>query len=233
MAITAAQIMIAAGRVLNDEDATRWTFPELAAWINEGVKAIALAKPSAVAQTVTISLSAGTWQGLAADQLSLLRVTRNITAIGPPRKGGRIIRMTTHAALDASAPDWHNPDKVPYKKEVRQCVYDEDAPRSFYTYPGNDGNGIIEAVVSKLPTAIVASGDESLLASYDQDVGLPDVYLPPLTDYALYRAFSKDETEGSPGAAVRHYQAFAGAMGLKVKVAHSSNPNANAGVTSS
>lgn len=230
MTITAAQVMKLAGRNLGDEDAVRWTLPELADLINEAVKAIMLAKPSANSVTDVVSLIAGTYQSIADGYLSLLRVVRNITTEGPPRVGGRIIRVTTRDALDAQAPYWHDPVQTPYKKEVRQFVFDEESPRSFYVYPGNDGTGKVEAVMSKLPTVIAANGDMNALASYDQDIGLQDIYLSPILDYVLFRAMSKDDEAGNPAGSLAHYQAFATAVGLKVKVEGANSPNARPGV---
>ncbi|MBI1202613.1 MAG: hypothetical protein GC182_08895 [Rhodopseudomonas sp.] len=230
MALTAATIMTLAGRNLQDEDAVRWTLPELVDWINEAVRSIVLAKPSANSTTVLLALNAGTLQSIGDGNLALLRLVRNITAAGPPRQGGRMIRVTARDALDAEAPDWHDPDRTPYKKEVRQFVYDEEDPTSFYTYPGNDGTGLVEAVVSKLPAAVAATGDVNALASYDIAIGLQDVYQAPILDYVLFRALSKDDPAASPAGAGMHYQAFAAAVGLKIKVESSNSPNSRAKV---
>lgn len=232
MAVTAAHIMTLAGRVLGDEDATRWRLPELCAWINEAVKAILLAKPSAYSTTITIDLISGTYQPLSDDCLALLRLVRNIKAATAPLVGGRIIRVTTREALDAQAPYWHDPDHTPYKKEVRQFVYDEEAPRSFYVYPGNDGTGHVEAVVSKLPTLISPSADEHALASYGQSIGLADTYLSPILDFVVFRAMSKDDVSANPLGAMAHYQAFAAAVGLKTQVEGANSPNSRPGVSS-
>lgn len=222
MTITATQVMTLAGRVLNDEDAVRWTKPELAEWINEAVKAILLAKPSANSVTDVLSLAVGTYQAIPEQYLSLLRVVRNITTIGPPRVGGRIIRVTTRDALDAQEPYWHDPTRTKYKKEARQFVFDEESPQSFYVYPGNDGTGKVEAVLSKLPTPIAAD--------YTQAIGLQDIYLSPILDYVLFRAMSKDDEAGNPAGSVAHFQAFAVAVGLKTQVEGANSPNARPGV---
>jgi hypothetical protein len=230
MTITAKQVMTLAGRNLQDEDATRWTLPELADWINEAVKAVILAKPSANSVTAVLTLTAGTYQALPDQYQTLLRIVRNISSEGPPRVGGRVVRVTTRDALDAQAPYWHDPKQTPYKAEVRQFVFDEEDPRSFYVYPGNTGTGKVEAVVAELPTEIAATGDPTLLASYDQGIGLEDVYLSPILDFVLFRAMSKDSDAGNPVGALAHYQAFATAVGLKTQVEGANSPNARAGV---
>ncbi len=225
MPITARQVMELAGIALNDVGGNRWPFAELCLWINEGVGAIVLAKPSASSLTVVLRLQAGTYQTIGADYLALLRMVRNIDAAGPPRVGGRFIAVTSRAALDAQMPYWHDQSRTPYRKEVRQIVFDDAAPLDFYVYPGNDGTGMVEAVVSKLPPAIVATGDPVEIASFGQDIGLPDIYLTPLLDYILYRAFSKDSLEANPGAAAARYQAFTVALGAKAQVDAIQNPN--------
>lgn len=230
MALTAASIMTLVGRNLSDEDAVRWTLPELCGWINEAVKAIILAKPSACASQIALSLQAGTLQAIGTGNLALLRLVRNLTSAGPPRVGGRIITPTSRETLDAQEPYWHDPSKVRYRKEARQFVYDEENPLNFYVYPGNDGTGLVEALVSKLPTAIAASGDPALLASYEQDVGLQELYQPPILDYVLFRALSKDDTVANATGATMHYQAFATAIGLKIQVEGSNSPNSRARV---
>lgn len=225
MAFTAQQVMVLAGRLLQDESAIRWTFQELCDWINEAVKAIVLARPAASSQTITMALQAGTLQALPDSYLSLLRLTRNISAVGPPRVGGRTIRVTTRDALDISFPDWHNPKFNKYAAAVRQFIYDEDDPLSFYVYPGNDGTGVVEGIVSELPALVAATGDPTMIASYDVAISLKDIYQPPVVDYVVYRAMSKDDTAANPAGAQSHFQAFQMALGIKEKVAGTTNPN--------
>lgn len=224
--VTAQEVMVLAGRVLQDQSAIRWTLPELCDWINEAVKAIVLAKPAATSQTVTMELQAGTLQQLPDQYLSLIRLVRNVSAVGPPRVGGRVIRVTDTDALDATNPDWHDPRRVKYAAEVRQFVFDDDDPLVYYVYPGNDGTGIVEGIVSILPTAVIATADPTLIGSYAVDVGLKDMYLPPLLDYVLYRAFSKDDTASNPAGSQAHFQAFTFALGVQDKVSTTVNPNA-------
>jgi hypothetical protein len=218
--------MTAAGFALNDEGATRWTFPELCFWLNEGIRALVLARPFCASKTITLTMQAGTYQEVPIEYLTLLRLTRNISDVGPPRVGGRAIRITTHDALDASCPEWHNPKIIKYSPQVRQFIFDDDDPRSFYVYPGNDGTGVVEGIVSALPCMVVATGDIDTLASYAVDVDVKDIYQPPLLDYVLYRAMSKDDTDGNPAGAASHLQAFIAAVGADVQVAGADSPNA-------
>lgn len=228
----ASDLLSRAATILQDEDFVRWKLPELAGWLNDGMKAVVLARPAEHAESIAFELQAGTLQALSdASHLRLLRITRNLTATTPARVGGRAIRLVSRDVLDTQAPDWHNPTYTPYKSEVRQYVFDEMSPREFYVWPGNDGTGVIEAVISTLPSEISASGDVDTLASYAQAIDLSEPWPLVLLDYVLYRAYSKDALEGGAGRAGLHYQQFAGAVGIVAQVASDASPNAKPGVT--
>ncbi|MBD9539920.1 hypothetical protein IB276_10685 [Ensifer sp. ENS04] len=228
----ASDIMRLAGVQLLDEDHIRWPLTELADWVNEGVKAIVLAKPSASSLSSPIQLAKGTYQVLPATiagkaPLQLIGINRNLASAGEPRQGLRAIRTCARDVLDAQEPNWHNASYVPFRKEVRQVIYDENVPTEFYVYPGNDGTGFVEAVLSVLPTPVEVAGgaDVALLESWAIDVGLPEPYSVPLLDYVLYRSHQKDDTAADLAKSTAHYQLFATAVGIKVQAEGSSNPN--------
>jgi hypothetical protein len=225
---TAREIMERAGILLSDQSYVRWKLPELCGWLNEGVKAIILAKPSAKTESRALSLAEGTLQRVpttgSPTPLALMAVTCNLVTASP-RVASRVVRMTTKAQLDSQEPSWHDKRVVPYRKEVRQCVFDEANPLEFFCYPGNTGTGILEAVLSVCPPDVVPTGPADDIASYQVDVGLPEPYSPPLLDYVLHRAQSKDDTAGNAGRAAAHFAAFATAIGLKVQTEGASSPN--------
>lgn len=226
--VAGSDIMRRVGILLQDEDHTRWTLPELATWINEGQNAIVLAKPSACSGSVVLQLVKGTRQTLTdTAHLALLDITRNLLGDGSDRSlSGRVIRPAKRELIDSQEPFWHDNTRVRFKREVRHLVFDEENPREFFVYPGNDGAGRVEALVSKAPTKIVATGAPDELGSYGGPIGLPEPYDGPLVDYTVYRAFSKDDTTGSAGQAVARYQAFASAVGIKIQVEGATSPNA-------
>ncbi len=230
MTTLASDIITRAGTILQDNTYVRWMLPELADWLNEAQRATVLAKPSANASAVLISLAEGTLQTLDAQYLHLLRIMRNVRDVGPPRLGGRAIRPTSRELLDSSSPNWHDPTEWRFRDEARQYIYEEQNPREFYVFPGNDGTGTIEAVVSTLPTEIVATDDVDDIASYGQEIGLPEPYAPVLLDYVLYRAFAKDDVAAESARSRIHYNDFAAALGLKIQVEQQVSPNARARV---
>lgn len=229
--VTGSDIMQQASIILQDEANVRWLPSELATWINMGLRAIVLAKPSAKTESRVLTLAAGTLQTVlgaagSPEPLLLINVSRNITSEGPPRVGGRTIKVTSAAMLDAQDPYWHDPSRTRFVKEVKHFCYDELNPREFYVYPGNDGTGKVEGIISVLPTLITADGDAEVIGSYGTDIDLPEPLTVPLLDYVLHRAFSKDETGAQPGRAQSHYQEFANALGIKIQVEGASSPNA-------
>lgn len=217
-----SDIMTRAATLLLDEEHIRWPLSELCSWINEAVGTILLVQPSAYSITMAIPLQRGTLQVLPTTgtpaPLKLLRINRNLaSAADSPPVGGRVVTLASQTSLDRAAPYWHSETSVRFKKEVRQFVLSTDDPRAFYVYPGNDGTGVVEAIVSALPPPLVASGDADELASYDTDLVISAIYDAPVLDYVCYRSQLKDDVGAQPGRASMHYQQFANALGIKVQ----------------
>jgi hypothetical protein len=225
---TGAVILNRAATLLQDDDHTRWTLPELVDWINEATRAICLAKPSASSRTMALTLVEGTLQSVPATgnplPVSLLRLVRNLKQ-ATPAVGGRIITPTDRQILDVQVPYWHDGSLVKFKQEVRQFVFSDDDPMSYYVYPGNDGNGIVEAVLATLPAALEATGPVDAIGSYGAEIGLSDIYSVPLVDFVCYRAQAKDDVTGNAGRAAAHYGQFATAMGIKIQSSAAMTPS--------
>lgn len=224
--MNASEIMAKAAVLLLDEENVRWPLQELAGWLDEGVRAVVTVKPSASSFIITLELAKGTRQSLPDDAsiLQLLDLIRNVE--GSNGAAGRAIRSASRAELDSNEPRWHDPSYVPFRKEVRQFVFDAGLPREFFVFPGNDGSGKVEAAVAKLPATIVSrhGGDVAVVSTWDIEVGIADQYQPALLDYVMYRAFSKEDPAAAPQRAVTHYQAFATAIGLRSQVETATSP---------
>lgn len=222
----ASKIIKDAAVILIDDEFIRWPVRELAGWLDHGVLSIITVKPSASSETISLSLVRGTKQTLPNDQRirQLLDLMRNLG--GTNGAAGRAIRSVARSELDGNEPNWHDPRYVPFRKEVRQFVFDEALPREFYVVPGNDGTGVVEAAVATRPERVVDRVTENItdIASYDVEIGIGDEYEPALLDYVLYRAFSKEDPAAAPQRAVTHYQAFATAIGLQSQVESATSP---------
>ena len=207
MSIFAAGILASASTTLLDPRYKRWPEAELISYINEAMKAIVARKPNAATQTVTINLESGTLQTLPAQYPILSRVTRNLTiAHGDPGGpvGGPVIRpIKSRDLLDAMIPGWQS-NEVLFSATVKHVIYDLANPRVFYVAPGNNGTGMIEAVVGTIPASIALSSDA---------IPLPDIYRNLITDYVLFKAFSKDAgIPASEARAAAHFGMFESAL---------------------
>jgi hypothetical protein len=230
MAVQASSLLSQAGILLQDTAHTRWPLPELASWIDDGIRAIVMAKPGAAPLDIVLTLVPGTLQKLPQPTTgnipqSLLSLTRNLRQTTPARLSGRAISATNRLSLDGRSPNWHDERVVPLAKEVRQFFADTLDPLRFWVYPGNDGTGVVEAIVSALPQPITPTGNANLEASYNFPIPLvQDIYATPLLDYICFRAQSKDDTGANAGRAAAHYSAFATALGIKVQAEAGSQP---------
>lgn len=231
MAVLASDIIDRAQTIVQDKTGVRWPYQELLQWLNDGQREVAIHKPSATAQNEVIQLQPGTLQSIGDGGLCLLRVIRNLkTPVGLPRIGGRAVRIVSREVLDAQHPGWHDPEVFPYTKEVKHFCFDEADPTHFYVFPGNDGQGALEVVVSKSPAdVVVASGtDSNNLSAYRLPITVPDIYSNVLLDYVLFRAYSKDaDYAGNAERSAHHREVFTTSLGAKAQGELASGPNVN------
>lgn len=226
MAVQAKSVLHRAQTLIQDNTGIRWPLPELAQWLNDATREVALHKPSASSKSVVLSLENGTRQTIPAGALMLLRIIRNLgsSSTESNRKGGRAVRLVNRDVLDTQHPDWHDESISPFSSTVKHFVFDESDPCAFYVFPGNDGNGKVEALVSQAPTPIDDSGTK--LEDYNMDVPLPDIYTNAVLDYVLYRAYSKDASFAeNMERAASHYKTFAGSLGIRSQVEMSDGAN--------
>lgn len=208
MTFQTLDVLTRASTTLQDTSNVRWPLPELHGYVNDGMREIVTIKPNAVSKTVNLTMAEGTLQTLPAEYTILSRVSRNMAT--STTGGGAIRRLESRSIMDSHIPSWQDPAVVPFAKKVVHVIHDIADPNKFYVAPGNDGNGIIEAVVGAYPTQSPTPGsDVNTLASYSDAMDVPDVYMNPLVDYVIYRAYSKDgRVAGSAARAAAHFQLF-------------------------
>lgn len=229
MALTAYEVMQRAHLTLNDSGLVRWTAPELREYLNDGMRQIAMVKPTAVTDTVELTMEVGTRQQLPATMISIIRVTRNLDGVDADvggRTGGRAIRPVARETLDAIQPGWQDPTIFPHSATVEHVIADETNPREFFVVPGNDGTGVIEATVALYPTDVPLPANPLQLESYTATLTVPDLYRATLVDYILYRAYAKDsENQSAANRSISHYNAFNAALVGKMQVDQNLNVN--------
>lgn len=208
MPFTAAEVMKPASVTLNDAGAVRWTAQELHGYLNDGLRAVVERKPNAASEVVSLNLVAGTVQTLPEAYTVLSRVNRNLVGAGSV-----IRKMDRRETMDALIPGWQSSAALPFAAQVSHVIHDLANPRVFYVVPGNIGTGQIEAVVGVLPEPVPEGATPADIGTYEGEVPLHPIYQNALTNYVLYRAFSKDA--GLPNAAARaehHLAAFSEAI---------------------
>lgn len=201
--VTVDTILSRCNTLLNDKIWARWPKQELLDYYNDAVRAIVLMRPDANAADVEFTCAAGTKQALPANALKLIDVIRN--------DSGRVIRYIARAALDDNYPDWHVSANA---EDASAYTYDDRDPKVFYLYPGVVASAKINLVYSVAPQAkaLAQVNDAGSPAIADLD----DIYINPIIDFILYRAYSKDaDYVANSNRAVSHYNAFSQQLGEK------------------
>lgn len=231
MSLTVGRILSRAQTVIQDTLGTFWPREELLDWFNDARRAILTHKPSAGAQNVVLPLVQGSYQPLAPDVVALLRIYRNVEAVGtgevPPadRRPGRVVRIVERHAMDSQLPNWH---EAAATTQVDHYMVDSDDPHTFYVYPPNDGTGKVEALVAFAMEELALTDEDDPL---DMDTGFPDVYGNAILDFVLYRAYLKNANfAGSLERATAHYNMFAQALGIRHQAMLVSNAKTEAAV---
>lgn len=180
-------------RVLLDETKVRWTESELVDWINDGAIEIVRRDPSANPFTASVDLAEGADQLLPSDLLSLGRFIAIVD-------GSDIYAAplpTTQEHLDMLVPGWRGFNAVA-PGDIDFVCYNPANRLSFEVFPPSSGVGTMRVLYGKKPSVAVSG----------ENVPVPDQYCPALVDYALYRAFSKDDPASEDSSADKAFQRF-------------------------
>lgn len=200
------------------EAGTRWTNEELIGWLNESYQAITQAKPDASSINADLALVPGTKQTIPSNGLRLLEVVRNTAE----QSNGMGILVATRRSIDQTRRSWHR-DSSSYS--IEQYMFDDLDPTHFYVYPPARSGAKVEIIYSSVPSPHDTSG--GLAAVEDDTIGLPDAYAAVMTDYILYRAYSKDAGHAANlNRATMHMNAVNNALGIKAQTDAGTSPNA-------
>lgn len=201
--------------VLQDTN-VRWPRLELQNWINESYLAITLLRPDANAKAGTFTCAAGTRQTLTSgfpSALRLLDVTRNVATTSAKK----VVRLVSRSVLDDQRPAWHSETG---SVDIQHYTYDPRQPKEFFVYPPATTSAQLEVVYADSPGVhSLSESDLDPSGSNTEVILLDDIYLSPMIDWVLYRAYSKDAEYGSNEArAAAAYNAFNAALGSKTQV---------------
>jgi hypothetical protein len=214
--------------VLQDSN-IRWPRTELQNWMNESYLAITLARPDANAKSGTFTCTAGTRQVLTnefASALRLLDVTRNLAATSTKR----VIRLVARSVLDDQRPSWHAESGT---VNIQHYTFDPRQPKEFFVYPPATTDAQVEVVYTDSPGAHSLTEEQLDPEGTETEViKLDDIYMSPVIDWILYRAYSKDAEYGAnEQRAQASYAAFNAAISTKNQVDAASAPTNMSKVT--
>lgn len=214
--------------VLQDTN-IRWPRTELQNWMNESYLAITLARPDANAKTGSFTCATGTRQVLSSEfpsSLRLLDVTRNLAT----NSGYKVIRLVARSVLDDQRPAWHAETGT---TAIQHFTFDPRQPKEFFVYPPATTAAEIEVVYTDSPGATALTETQLDPAGSDTTVILlDDIYMSPMIDWILYRAYSKDAEYGAnEQRAQAAYGAFNAALATKNQVDSAVSPSNMSSVT--
>lgn len=201
-----AELLRPLGAALGDPLFDTWHRDDCVRYLNLGMQMVASYRPDCATATGRVALVPGVRQTLPAGAVRLLDALCYCTDDGEPVGSLRLIERKT---LDACAPGWvaQAPAEV-----VSEVVYDERFPQQFMVVPPSAGVGAVELGWSVNPPLFDPMGD------VDQVFPLGEQYLPPVLEWACYRAFARDGEGANAARAAAHRQSFFDILGIKTRV---------------
>lgn len=182
---------------LNDVDQVTFTEALLLSALNQALALLVLVRPDVTATFQTLACAEGTRQELPMDGLRLLKVVRNVKNDGKP---GRAVRLVNQHDLDSIDPDWHSGTP---KETIKEYMFDERSPTSFYIYPPAVAGTKLDIEYSKQPNEII---------SVEETLPVSNIYRQPLQEFILYKLLSG---EGGQGQGMQHFNTALSLIGAK------------------
>ena len=207
--------------VLQDSN-VRWPRVELQNWLNESYLQIALLRPDASSKTGTLTCVAGSRQTITSGfstALRLLDVVRNLAS----SSNKKVVRLIDRSVLDDQRPAWHNDTA---SINIQNYTFDVRQPKEFFVFPTATTSAQLEVVYADLPgTHSLSEANLHPTTGSAEVIKVDDTYLSVITDWILYRAFSKDaEFAANAARAGAHYQTFMSSIGNKTQSDVGSSP---------
>lgn len=218
MTTPAQSVIRRAAETLQDLTAVRWSTAELVRYLNDGQREILMYRPDVFATSTTLTLVEGTKQTLPTTAAKLLDVVRNAAS----SSNKRAVRVVNRQLLDSQVPDWHIATP---SVNTAHYMYDPAVPKEFFVYPPATVLTQLDVVVAQYPSTITEPSSGTYTA-VSGNIGVPDVLSNALTDYILFRAFTKDtEQVGNAARAQAHYALFTSALNTDLTGTTSAVPN--------
>jgi hypothetical protein len=181
---------------LNDPTYERWSQASQIRYVNDAVLAVLMVRPDANPTSGELTLVAGSLQSLPANGLRLLDISHNV--------GGAAISYVDREVLDKFMPAWRSSTQT---TKIKNWIYDNKFPKEYEVYPPAKVNHKVYGRWSAEPTP---------LTLVTEDLVLDDVYINPVVEFVLFKAYSIDtEFSLQPAIAGAHLNAFSMMLGQK------------------
>ena len=198
MTLTGEALLESIGLILHDVEGEVWDDDLKASFVNEAISLIVLLRPDATAVTETFALTADTpKQSIPTTGIRFLDVIRNID--------GRPVRKIVREQLNDSIPSWTTTET---STAIEHFMFDEENPETFWVYPVPTSALEVELVYSNAPT------------EFDVDstsIGISEIYIAPVKNYALYRCLDMQTQGADGGKAAGYLNSFYTALGQKLQ----------------
>lgn len=219
--IAADAVLEKASILLEDRASRHWTLEELLGWANDGQLAVVQLRPDAYTRDRTVQLVEGTRQSVPVNDLRLIDVPRNMGTDGATP--GRACEYIDRKQIDLSDPNWHTATPA---AEIIHWTYSQMVPKTWWCYPPQPAanQGYAEMDVSAVPPNMTIQGIGG--QGTTNTLQLDDIWLNPVLQFCVYRAFSKDsEYTVAGGKSDLAWREFLQVMGLKTETAKRFDPS--------
>jgi hypothetical protein len=209
--------------LLQDATGVRWPLLELQGWLNDGYRDTLVLRPDSNTLVGEFACVAGVRQNITSTFTGAERLVgalRNTAATSS--KGA--VALVTRTSLDSMIRNWFA--ETP-SVNVELYVYDQRTPKEFLVYPPATDLARLEVLYTQVPAPHTLTAEQLANTATAETIRIADTYASALTDYVLYRAYSKN-TESTTNAAKAgaYYQSFQGALGVKGQAEAASQPGA-------
>ena len=197
---------------LSDTGRVRWTESMLLEFLSDAMRQTVLVRPDSNSTVAVELLAAGnTKQRIPRSAVRFLSLVRNMGAGGT--SPGLPIVPTTREAMDSASATWHTDGT---SSVVDHYLYNPDTPGYFYVSPPPTVDVYVEMEYAK---------DIEDLAALSDELPLSSIWIEPLREYVLYRAFSLNASSANDRTrADSHLGQFYLALGEEAKAKLLFNP---------
>lgn len=209
--ITVTSILNKVAVLLYDVNNIKWSRTELLTYFNSAQRSIVALVPEASATLSVFATTAGNRQTLPSSTNLLLDVTRNLGSGAAP---GRAVKRVDMVILDETNPTWSSD---PAAAVITMYMYNMRDRYAFYVYPASNGSTSLEIIASIIPSDIAEGAGATVIT-------VADLYECALTDYILWRCYSKAAPfSNDPEKTAMYFKSFssyiAGYLGDSSKLA--------------